>query len=340
MSCVFPGVAEVLASFSLSQIRLITDDLPTLLLPINAYSGLSGLGHLVKSGLLMIYVADLIIICWILDTGCLLLQKYRKPVTSNQQPVYLCPFMSEKYLHDNIVPFETSGDSKKEQVAKMFDSIAFRYDFLNRFLSAGVDISWRKKAINVLKDIQPKYILDVATGTADMALLEIKLLNPDKIIGIDISEKMLEFGREKIEKQGLSGKITLQKGDSETINFPDNSFDAVTVAFGVRNFENLEKGLSEIRRVLKPGGKLVVLEFSKPKRGGFRVFYNLYMKIVAPQFGKMFSKNKEAYSYLNNSIQAFPEGDQFVTILNQLGYSHTLCKTLSLGICTIYCGSR
>lgn len=248
--------------------------------------------------------------------------------------------MSERYLHDTVVPFQTSAETKKEQVAKMFDSIAFRYDFLNRFLSAGTDINWRKKAISQLKDIQPKKILDVATGTADMALLEIKLLNAEKIIGIDISEKMLEIGRQKIDKQGLGDKIILQKGDSETINFPDNSFDAVTVAFGVRNFENLEKGLNEIRRVLKPGGKLVVLEFSKPKRSGFRVFYNLYMKMVAPQFGKLFSKNKEAYSYLNNSIQAFPEGDQFVSILNQLGYSHTLCKTLSLGICSIYCGSK
>lgn len=248
--------------------------------------------------------------------------------------------MSEKYLHDTIVPFQSSAEGKKEQVAKMFDSIAYRYDFLNRFLSAGIDIRWRKKAISQLKDIHPKQILDVATGTADMALLEMKLLSPDKITGIDISNKMLEIGRQKIEKQGMGEKITLLNGDSETINFPDNSFDAVTVAFGVRNFENLEKGLSEIKRVLKPGGKLVVLEFSKPKTKGFRWFYNIYMKIVAPQFGKLFSKNKDAYNYLNNSIQAFPEGEQFITILNHLGYSHTLCKKLSLGICTIYCASR
>ncbi|MBI1781019.1 MAG: bifunctional demethylmenaquinone methyltransferase/2-methoxy-6-polyprenyl-1,4-benzoquinol methylase UbiE [Sphingobacteriales bacterium] len=248
--------------------------------------------------------------------------------------------MSEKYLHNKVVPFQTSAETKKEQVAKMFDSIAFRYDFLNRFLSAGTDINWRKKAISQLKDINPQQILDVATGTADMALLEIKLLNAEKIIGIDISEKMLEIGRQKIDKQGLGDKIILQKGDSETINFPDNSFDAVTVAFGVRNFENLEKGLNEIRRVLKPGGKLVVLEFSKPKTKWFSRFYNIYMKIVAPQFGKMFSKNKEAYSYLNNSIQAFPEGDAFVEILNKQGYSYTSCKKLSLGICSIYCGSK
>ena len=222
----------------------------------------------------------------------------------------------------------------------MFDSIASRYDFLNRFLSAGIDIKWRKKAISQLKDIWPKHILDVATGTADMAIMEVRLLNPDKITGIDISNKMLDIGRQKIDKQGLGEKITLLNGDSETINFPDNSFDAVTVAFGVRNFENLEKGLSEIRRVLKPGGKLVVLEFSKPKTKWFSWFYNIYMKIVAPQFGKMFSKNKEAYSYLNNSIQAFPEGNAFVEILNKQGYSYTSCKKLSLGICSIYCGSK
>ena len=160
--------------------------------------------------------------------------------------------MTEKYLHDDIVPFQSSAQSKKEQVAGMFDSIAYRYDFLNRFLSAGIDMRWRKKAISLLKDIQPKEILDVATGTADMALLEMKLLSPEKITGIDISNKMLEVGRQKIDKQGLGKKITLLNGDSETINFPGNSFDAVTVAFGVRNFENLEKGLSEIKRVLKP----------------------------------------------------------------------------------------
>ncbi|HET9056544.1 MAG TPA: bifunctional demethylmenaquinone methyltransferase/2-methoxy-6-polyprenyl-1,4-benzoquinol methylase UbiE [Chitinophagaceae bacterium] len=248
--------------------------------------------------------------------------------------------MSEKYLHDKIVPFESSAQTKKEQVAKMFDSIAFRYDFLNRFLSAGIDIKWRKKAINQLRDINPQKILDVATGTADMAILEVKMLNPNAVTGIDISEKMLEIGRQKIEKQGFSAKIDLQKSDSEAINFPDNSFDAVTVAFGVRNFENLEKGLSEIKRVLKPGGKLVVLEFSRPNKKGFRIFYNMYLKIVAPQFGKIFSKNKEAYNYLNCSIQAFPEGRQFVNILNQLGYSNTSCKTLSFGICTIYCAGK
>jgi len=222
----------------------------------------------------------------------------------------------------------------------MFNSIAFRYDFLNRFLSAGIDVSWRKKAIKQLKEIQPKMVLDVATGTGDVAILTYKMLNPEKITGIDISDGMLELGRKKIEKLGLQDKISLQNGDSETILFPDNSFDAVTVAFGVRNFENLEQGLKEMYRVLKPGGKAVILEFSKPKQTAFKGLYKLYMNIVAPGFGKMFAKNKDAYQYLNDSVQAFPEGQTFLTIMNGAGFTQTYFKTLSLGICTIYCGSK
>ena len=222
----------------------------------------------------------------------------------------------------------------------MFDDIAYRYDFLNRFLSAGVDVWWRKKAILQLKELDPKEILDVATGTADVAIMTARILQPQKIIGIDISEGMLAFGRKKIEKLRLNNCIELLNGDSETINFDDNSFDAVTVAFGVRNFQNLEKGLSEIRRVLKPGGKLVVLEFSKPKAVGIKQLYNVYMKVVAPGFGKIFSKNRNAYRYLDESIKKFPEGKNFTTILINLGYIHTYCKPLSFGICTIYCGVK
>ena len=172
----------------------------------------------------------------------------------------------------------------------MFDSIAFRYDFINRFLSAGIDVKWRRKAIRQLLDLKPKRILDVATGTADVAIMAANILHPDKITGIDISDGMLAMARKKVKKLGLEDRIELLNGDSETINFQDNSFDAVTVAFGVRNFENLEKGLSEIKRVLKPGGRLVVLEFSKPKMSGTKAVYNLYMKIVAPNMGKLFSK--------------------------------------------------
>ena len=244
------------------------------------------------------------------------------------------------FAHDNVVPYKNSAHSKKQQVAAMFDDIAFKYDFLNRFLSAGIDIKWRKKAIRQLNSLQPKIILDVATGTADVAILASSILKPYKIIGIDISEGMLEIGRKKIEKERLQDIIELLNGDCETINFKDNSFEAVTVAFGVRNFQHLEKGLSEIHRVLKPGGKLVVLEFSKPKMPGVKWMYNLYMKIVCPNVGKLFSKNRNAYKYLDESIQKFPEGKNFTNILVNLGYSNTYCKTLSLGICSIYCGTK
>ncbi|MEO5783214.1 MAG: bifunctional demethylmenaquinone methyltransferase/2-methoxy-6-polyprenyl-1,4-benzoquinol methylase UbiE, partial [Ginsengibacter sp.] len=242
------------------------------------------------------------------------------------------------YQHDTIVPFKDSTDSKKKQVEKMFDKIAFRYDFLNHFLSAGIDVGWRKKAIKQLRSLDPKLVLDVATGTGDMAILANKLLTAQKIVGIDISEGMLEIGKKKIEKLGLQQKIELLKGDSETILFDDNSFDAVTVAFGVRNFQDLELGLSEIKRVLKPGGKLVVLECTKPKLPVIKNFYNLYLNLIAPTIGRVISKNKNAYQYLNESVQKFPEGKDFVQILNKLGYKNASCKTLSLGISSIYCG--
>ena len=245
-----------------------------------------------------------------------------------------------KFAHDEVVPNKDSLLSKKEQVAGMFDNIAVRYDFLNRFLSAGIDISWRKKAIHQLKEINPKQILDVATGTADVAIMMTKILKADNIIGIDISNGMLEIGRQKINKLDLNKKIELLNGDSESINFDDNSFDAVTVAFGVRNFQNLEKGLAEIRRVLKPGGKLVVLEFSYPKLPIIKTIYQFYMKIVTPGLGKLFSKNKTAYQYLDESIKKFPEGKSFIDVLNKTGYHHTYSKTLSLGICSIYCGKK
>ena len=245
-----------------------------------------------------------------------------------------------QFAHDTIVPSKGSDLSKKDQVADMFNNIAYRYDFLNRFLSAGVDIWWRKKAIRQLKKLKPKNILDVATGTADVAIMATTLLDPEKITGIDISDGMLEIGRAKIKKKGLEKTIELLNGDSETIKFADNSFDAVTVAFGVRNFEHLEKGLAEIKRVLKPGGKLVVLEFSQPKTVGVTQLYNVYMKFVAPNVGKIFSKNRNAYKYLDESIKKFPEGKNFTLILDNLGYTNTYCKPLSLGICSIYCGEK
>ena len=243
------------------------------------------------------------------------------------------------YQHDTIVPFKGSTDSKKLQVEKMFDKIAYRYDFLNHFLSAGIDVGWRKKTIQQLRSLQPKTILDVATGTGDMAILATKMLSPQKVIGIDISEGMLAIGREKITRLNIEN-IELLKGDGETIFFNDNSFDAVTIAFGVRNFQDLELGLSEIKRVLKPGGMLVVLECTKPKMPVIKSFYNLYMNVITPWIGKVISNNKGAYQYLNESVQKFPEGKDFLQILNKIGFKNASCKTLSLGISTIYCGQK
>ena len=245
-----------------------------------------------------------------------------------------------KFAHDTIVPQKDSSLSKKEQVADMFNSIAFRYDFLNRFLSAGIDITWRKKAIKQLSSLQPQTVLDVATGTADVALMTYDLLHPKKIIGIDISEGMLDLGRKKITARNLDSTIQLYTGDSENIGFEADTFDAITVAFGVRNFQNLSKGLEEMRRVLKPGGKLVVLEFSKPKNVLFKGVYNIYMNNIAPGFGKMVAKNKDAYQYLNDSVQAFPEGESFLGIMKEAGFNQTYLQKLTLGICTIYCGTK
>jgi demethylmenaquinone methyltransferase/2-methoxy-6-polyprenyl-1,4-benzoquinol methylase len=244
------------------------------------------------------------------------------------------------YPHDTVVPFKNSTESKKKQVENMFDKIAFRYDFLNRFLSAGIDIGWRKKAIKQLILAKPQKILDVATGTGDFAITSYEILKPEKIIGIDISDGMLDIGRKKIAKAGLENSIELINGDSEAILFDDNSFDAVTVAFGVRNFENLEKGLSEIKRVLKPGGKLIVLECTKPSLPVLKQLYNFYMKFVTPKIGKIIAKNNEAYQYLNDSVLRFPEKKSFIHILNQSDYRNAFYKTLTLGICTIYCAEK
>jgi demethylmenaquinone methyltransferase/2-methoxy-6-polyprenyl-1,4-benzoquinol methylase len=222
----------------------------------------------------------------------------------------------------------------------MFDKIAFRYDFLNRFLSAGIDTGWRKKAIRQLVADRPRRILDVATGTGDFAITSYKILKPEKITGIDISEGMLAIGRKKIEKAGLPDYIELLNGDSEAILFGDNAFDAVTVAFGARNFSNLEQGLSEIKRVLKPGGKLVVLECTKPSLPVVKQLYRFYMKFVTPGIGRIIAKNNDAYQYLNDSVLQFPEKKAFIHILNQSGYRNAFYKTLTLGICTIYCAEK
>ncbi|MEO7960832.1 MAG: bifunctional demethylmenaquinone methyltransferase/2-methoxy-6-polyprenyl-1,4-benzoquinol methylase UbiE [Ginsengibacter sp.] len=244
------------------------------------------------------------------------------------------------YSHDSVVPVAHSTESKKKQVESMFDKIAFRYDFLNKLLSAGIDKGWRRKAIMELQTLQPKKILDVATGTGDFAIMSYKMLHPEKITGIDISEGMLGFGKKKIASLGLDNNIELLNGDSEAIFFTDNSFDAVTVAFGVRNFENLERGLSEIYRVLKPGGKLIVLEFSRPSIPIVKNLYDFYLRFITPKIGRLVSKNNFAYQYLHDSVQKFPEKKDFIHILNQLNYRNAFYKTLTLGICTIYCGGK
>ncbi|MGV3539664.1 MAG: bifunctional demethylmenaquinone methyltransferase/2-methoxy-6-polyprenyl-1,4-benzoquinol methylase UbiE [Rufibacter sp.] len=239
----------------------------------------------------------------------------------------------------SVVPYKDLETGKKTQVAQMFNSIAKRYDFLNHFLSAGVDIYWRKKAISLLEQKPPQLLLDIATGTGDFALEALRL-KPKQIIGIDISEGMLEIGRQKIQKRGLENVIQLQVGDSENIQFPDNHFDAITVAFGVRNFENLEKGLSEMYRVLKPGGRVVVLEFSKPQSFPMKQAYNFYFKHILPVFGKMISKDNTAYTYLPESVQAFPDGNNFLAIFRKIGFNNSEWHSLTFGISSIYTGVK
>lgn len=231
-------------------------------------------------------------------------------------------------------------ESKKAQVERMFDTIAPKYDLLNRVLSLGIDVSWRKKAIGYLKPAAPRTILDVATGTADVALLTAKMLQPDKIIGIDIANQMLDIGRGKIKAQELEGIISLETGDSENLRFGDETFDAVTVAFGVRNFENLEKGLSEMRRVLRPGGQAVILEFSRPHIFPFKQLYTTYFKYVLPLIGRFTSQDPKAYQYLYESAMAFPEGTNFLNILTKTGFSNPRCERLTLGICSIYTATK
>ena len=236
-----------------------------------------------------------------------------------------------------VKPYEAEG-SKKQQVSKMFDNIAKHYDFLNHFLSLGIDKVWRRKMIAELNDVQPQLILDVATGTGDVAINTIKQLNIKDlhIIGLDISPEMLNIGKKKIVTEGMSGTIDMIVGDSENLPFENNKFDAITVAYGVRNFENLERGLSEMQRVLKPKGKLVVLEFSQPRVFPFRQLFNFYFKNILPLIGKMTSKDNRAYTYLYESVQAFPDGDNFLKVLEKTGFKNTACKSLTIGICSIY----
>lgn len=241
---------------------------------------------------------------------------------------------------ENVKPYSASGE-KKEQVAEMFNNISHRYDFLNHFFSLGIDVLWRKKAIRILKQENPKRILDVATGTADFALEAFRMNLPaDKIVGIDISEGMLEVGRKKVAAKNLSDKIELLVADSENLPFEDNSFDAFTVAFGVRNFQNLEKGLADMLRVLKPGSLGIVLEFSKPKSFPFKQLFYFYFRYIMPLIGRLVSKDHRAYTYLPESVQAFPSGNDFLEVMKKLGYRDTKCISLTGGIASIYLGRK
>ncbi|MBR9998757.1 MAG: bifunctional demethylmenaquinone methyltransferase/2-methoxy-6-polyprenyl-1,4-benzoquinol methylase UbiE [Cyclobacteriaceae bacterium] len=238
-----------------------------------------------------------------------------------------------------IVPYKNNKLSKKEQVAMMFDNISQHYDFLNHFLSLGIDIRWRKKAIRLLKDYRPKRILDIATGTGDFAIEALKL-NPDQVTGIDISEGMLDKGREKLKRMSLENKISLMYGDSENLQFEDNKFDAIIVAFGVRNFQNLYQGLSEMSRVLNSGGAVVILEFSKPQKFPFKQVYEFYFKNILPFIGKKISKDQSAYTYLPESVQAFPERNDFLTLLEKAGFIKTKCLPLTFGISSVYLAEK
>jgi demethylmenaquinone methyltransferase/2-methoxy-6-polyprenyl-1,4-benzoquinol methylase len=232
------------------------------------------------------------------------------------------------------------NEEKKAAVASMFDSIAWRYDFLNHFLSFNIDRIWRRRAINIIsRSYRSPHILDVATGTGDLAIAAMKI-NPSKITGIDISRKMLEIGSEKVLRKGYSGKIELSWGDSENIPFADNVFDVAMVAFGVRNFSDPVRGLSEMTRVIRAGGMVMVLEFSKPSGFPFKPLYNFYFRNILPLFGRFFSKDKAAYNYLPDSVMKFPDNEEFIKLLIKAGCSNTKQLKLTGGVASIYTGIK
>ena len=237
-------------------------------------------------------------------------------------------------MSETVTPYKDDR-TKKEQVEEMFDNIAHRYDFLNHMLSLGIDITWRKKAVKYLSGINPKTILDVASGTGDFAF-EALAVNPAKVVGFDLSEGMMRYGREKAQKMGVQDKVEFVKGDSEKMPFADNAFDAITVGFGVRNFENLNAGLAEMHRVLRSGGRVAILEASMPRNTILRGLYSLYFGKIVPLIGRLFSKDARAYSYLPESVKAFPEGLEFVKIWENIGFRNVKWTPLTFGACAFY----
>ncbi len=240
-----------------------------------------------------------------------------------------------------VVPYKEANTPKKEQVRQMFDNIAPKYDFLNHFLTAGIDKSWRVKVCKIVEGIAPQSILDMASGTGDLAIQLSRITpNPNKILGIDISEKMLNVGRNKVQKRNLAEVISFQTGDAENIEVEDSSFDVVTCAFGVRNFENIDKGLTEFYRVLNAKGTLVILELSIPENALFRLLYNVYFKKILPLWGRLFSKDKSAYSYLPESVVKFPKNADFVEQLKKAGFTEAKAESLTFGIATIFVANK
>lgn len=243
------------------------------------------------------------------------------------------------YPQEEIKPYD-GNESKAEQVEKMFNNIAPAYDKLNHALSWNIDKSWRKKAIALLKPFNPQHIMDVATGTGDFAIQACRTLQPEELIGTDISEGMMNVGREKVKREGLEKSISFQREDCTKLSFPENRFDAITVAFGIRNFEDLDRGLQEMYRVLTPGGHLVILELSEPDYFPMKQLYAVYSKAVIPTLGKLLSKDRSAYTYLPQSIKAFPQGEVMQKIIRKAGFSQVSFKRLTLGICTLYFATK
>ncbi len=243
------------------------------------------------------------------------------------------------YQSENVRPYN-SPESKKKQVQHMFDEIAPTYDKLNRFMSLGIDNSWRRDAIQKLEPLHPESILDIATGTGDFAILAQKILRPQSIVGIDISDKMMAIGEQKVERLGLSGIIRFENQDCTALTFPENHFDAATVAFGVRNFEDIDAGFTEIRRVLKPGGRFVFLELTTPERFPMKQLYGIYSKYLIPFMGRLMSTDKQAYEYLPASIKAFPQGDRMVKTLEKNGFVNVRLKRYTGGVCTLYIAEK